>query len=66
MSCSSTQDVLAILEENRNLICESFGVGEFEFNDCLESIGLLESKTSVSPEKQMQRFHEKLNLVEFR
>jgi hypothetical protein len=63
-SCTSTQEVLAILEENRNLICESFGVGEFSFNECLKSISSLETKTLESPEKQMERFNEKLIFVE--
>jgi hypothetical protein len=65
MSSTSTRDVMAILEENRKLICESFGIGEFEFNDCLESIRSLKLQTAESPEKQLARFHEKLLLVEF-
>ena len=55
-SCTSTQEVLATLEENRSLICDSFGIANDVFNNCLEDINELSVPTSEEDlDKQLSR-----------
>ena len=42
-SCTSIYAVVSILENNRNLICKSFGVEDSAFDECIEDIKLLDA-----------------------
>ncbi len=64
MNSSSTKEVLAILEDNRSLICDSFGITENVFDNCLEDINDLESPAlKYNLDKALSRFTTALNHI---
>jgi hypothetical protein len=64
MNCSLTKEVLAILEDNRSLICDSFGIAKNVFDNCLEDINDLESPAlKYNLDKQLSRLSTAINHI---
>jgi hypothetical protein len=65
-SCTSINDVIALLENSRSLICDAFGVREESFENCLTDIKSLDSADVAQiagGEDALMRLNESLLLI---
>lgn len=62
--CTSIDEVVALLEDNRSHICTGFGVKDAGFEDCLADIRSLGSQDELSVESRaLMRLNESLLLI---
>lgn len=62
--CTSIDEVVALLEDNRSQICTGFGVKDAGFDDCLADIRSLGSPADLSGESRaLMRLNESLLLI---